>query len=190
MARKYEQLDQWETWVPDVMTTEGANEREIFKHNPEEALAMELRFLSLEKRKKYERIASASLRVGLVDDDKAEQYMRQLFADHVRSVKNYWMDGKPVTTGEQLFDAAETDLMLEVTRALLHRSALDRGLAKKLKRGSVSFSSEAKSSETGAAADVTPRSPQIIPVGSEKRIQNSGSPMQSSENSEAATAGT
>lgn len=126
MSREYLRIDEWERWVPDL-----DDERKIAKDDPDKALSMELRFLTREERKRWQRMSRKAL-TGDISDDEADKSMRELFGTHVRAVQGYVYDGVPVTDGAELFDAAEEDLCQSVMVALMRRSSLEEGLAKKL----------------------------------------------------------
>lgn len=151
MAREYLRIDEWERWIPDL-----DNERKL---HPDKALSMELRFMTREERKRWQRMCRQTI-TGSISDEENDKAMRALFRSHVRAVRGYVYDGDEVTTGEELFEAAEDDLCVAVVDALMCRSSLEAGLAKKLSPPSDSSCSELNPSEGGGAADVTQASPE------------------------------
>lgn len=158
MAREFVKVDEWEDWVPPM---EG--ERELYLKDPEDALVMELRFLTKEQRDHYERLANKHRKAGAMSSADVAA-MRQMFSDNVRNIRNYIVDGAPVTTGDELFEVnGDTAMIMAVTQALMERSALDKGLAKKLRSGSASTRSRQPTREPGAAPGATPRSTPTIP---------------------------
>ena len=157
MAREYLKIDEWEKWTPDV-----DNERELLKSNPDKALSMELRFMTLQERKDVQRYGASALR-GLLDDDDYNKQMLSIFKRHVRNVKNYTYNGKPVTTGEELFQAAEEDLVSSVVRALITRSELEAGLVKKYTTRSAILDLLPMNSGVGGVPSAIPQSRVITP---------------------------
>jgi hypothetical protein len=147
MARVFETIDEWELWIPPL-----GDEREIFEHDPDQAVTMEIRHLvTKEQRDHYNRIAERYKKTGAAGSAEI-QSMRQMFADNVRNVKNYGTADHPITNGAEMFDFEGDNAMIDaVTLALLSRSRLDEGLAKKLKSGSGTSTEPRSPSEGGAA---------------------------------------
>jgi hypothetical protein len=165
MAREFLKIDEWEDWVPPL-----DGERDLYRHEPDEALVMELRFLSKEQREHYQRISEKFQRLGAAASRSDVRSMRQMFVDNVRNVRNYTVDGAPVTTGAELFDVnGDVLLIVAVTEALTLRSTLDRGLSKKLRSGSGITHSRRIPASDGGVPDATPPSTPTIPAASEKR---------------------
>jgi hypothetical protein len=159
MAVRFTTIDQsmWERWVPDYR-----GERELFKARPDEAMSMEVRFMTLAERKRHERVAAQMFR-GAISDDRGDEYMAELFGSHVRDVRNLIVGDTPITTGDELLAFlvanGESDLAYAITEALAKRSSLEAGLAKKLRCGSDSGSSVRSRSANGGARDATQVSP-------------------------------
>jgi hypothetical protein len=154
MARIYASRETWEKWIPDV-----DNERKIAKKKPDRALSVELKFLTKDEKNAYERMANAAL-AGGIDEKEQDCHMRELFRTHVRNIKNYVYDGIEITTGEQLYDCDEIDLIGAITSALSRRSRLEEGMAKNLCIRSDSLSSHQTESDRGDAQGATRASTQ------------------------------
>jgi hypothetical protein len=134
--RTFTKIDEWELWVPPV-----DGERELYETDPDEAVTMELRFLTKEQRDYYQRAAERYKRNGRTHsaDEKAA---RQLLDENVRNIKNYGEEGNLVKTGAELFDFdGDNEIAVAVTTALFDRSSLEKGLAKKLRSRSDSCAS-------------------------------------------------
>jgi hypothetical protein len=154
MAREFVKIQEWEDWVPPM-----DGERDLYQSNPDEAVIMELRFLTKEQRDHYQRISEKYQRMGAATSRSDVRSMRQMFEDNVRNVRNYSVDGAPVTTGGELFDVnGDVHMIAAVAEALTFRASLDRGLAKKLRSGSDSTRSAPTTKSAGAAPAVTPPS--------------------------------
>lgn len=175
MAINRESIDLWEEYVPDV---EG--ERELFIDEPDKAVTVEIRLVSRDELQQYVRRAERMKKTGRVTDSD-ERSAKDLFARHVRNVKNVTIDGKKITTGEELYDTNEMGLINDISSAFVVRSKLDAGLAKKLKRRSGSPSLRRQNNGDGDAQNATQQSTQTTKEIQEKTIQNSESQMKSNE---------
>jgi hypothetical protein len=154
--RTFTKIDEWELWVPPV-----DGERELYETDPDEAVTMELRFLTKEQRDYYQRAAERYKRNGRTHsaDEKAA---RQLLDENVRNIKNYGEEGNLVKTGAELFDFdGDNEIAVAVTTALFDRSSLEKGLAKKLRSRSDSCASHRKESDRGDAQGAIRASAQI-----------------------------
>ena len=158
MARIFDEIDEWEPYVPGI---DGGRERELFLDDPDTTLTVEIKFLSKNEKDSYARIARRAERMKTPGKSE-EEHIRRLFRDHVRNVRNYVFNGVPVTGGEELFDASDADLTSDVVMAMMDRSSLERGLAKKLRSPSVTPSLPRKTSAVGAALAVTGVLPQAL----------------------------
>ena len=150
MARVFDPIDEWELYVPDV-----GDERKIYKDDPDDALTCEVRFLSKHELDRYNRIAERAKRSGPTKAD--TDHVKALLSDNVRNVRNYSINGTPITDGSGIYEASllgDGDILLDVVSALVKRSSLEAGLAKKLRSPSGSPSSQAQRSDDGDAADV------------------------------------
>lgn len=176
MAREFVKIEDWEEWVPPF-----DGERDLYVSEPGEAVSMELRFLTKEQREHYQRISQKHQKMGGTPTRSDRRAMRQMFEENVRDIRNYVVDGAPVTTGAELYDVeGDSAMHVAVTAALFERSQLDAGLAKKLRSGSASLSSRRTTSDAGAAADATPGS-QTTTKGERTTDQISGFPTEPSE---------
>lgn len=148
MGRKFSSIDEWETYVPNV-----DGEQALYADDPDAAFTVELRFLTARELKEYEKI----LRVQHASqiDAAAREYAKKLFCDNVRNVRNYAPRGEDLTTGEQLWEHGEPQVINDISKAMQDRSRLEAGLAKKLSSPSVSSSSPAPTSDGGNAHGVT-----------------------------------
>lgn len=154
MAIVLSSIEEWEEWIPP-------GERALFERDPDGATAMDLKFMTKERREHYERLAKRYKGQGMVSsaDKKAT---RQLFDDHVRDIRNLSVGGVEIIDGGQFYDVDGLDvLQLQVIQALMERSTLEEGLAKKLRQASASSLSPLKASGDGDAADATQVSPTI-----------------------------
>ena len=97
MARIFDPIDEWELYIPSV-----SGERDLFRDDPDNALTCEVRFLSKNELDRYTRIAQRAARMGPAKAD--EEHVRSLLRDNVRNVRNYSMNGKPITDGEGIYD--------------------------------------------------------------------------------------
>jgi len=168
MAREFIKIDEWEDWVPDL-----DDERDLYRSDPDDALVMELRFMTKEQREHYQRTAEKFKRMGASVSGSDKRAMRQMIDENVRNVRNYVIAGEPVTTGGGLFDVnGDVLLIVAVTEALTLRSSLDRGLAKKLRSGSGITSSPRTPTRSDGAPDATPPSPPITPAAQAKRASS------------------
>lgn len=169
-------LEEWEEWIPK-------GERELYERDPENATVMELKFLTKEKRDHYQRLARKYQGQGLVSSADAKA-TRTLFSDHVRNIRNMKIGGVEIIDGGQLYDVDGFDLIqVEILDALMQRSSLEVGLAKKLRSASDSMSSHQTANADGGAAVATLQSPPTIQVAPEKS-ESSDFPMRRSGGSE------
>jgi len=153
MARHFQMIDEWETWIPDV-----GNEREIYKVDPDNALTMELRHLTKEQVQQYTNAARRYVLSG--DETAAKTNIDGMIQNHVRNITGYSIDGVAIVTGIDLCERGEEVIKSEAIKALLSRSSLDEGLAKKLNPRCASTHSQAQTKKRGDAADATKQSPQ------------------------------
>lgn len=129
MARKYEGvLDEWVEYIPDVW-----GERALAETRPGECIRMQIKYMTRKLRKKHEMLFRKAMRSGGVLDDADAESVKLIFAEHVKDIVN--VDdpdtGNPIVTGEDLAECGETPLTIDVLLAIVNRSALEAGLAKK-----------------------------------------------------------
>ena len=133
MGRHYAQINEWEVYVPDV-----DNERELFEETPDEALTVEVKHLS---RKQLNDVLAASERTTKRNGKASkadEKLVEKMFRDNVRSVSNFTIGNESIETGAQLYEQGDPDLIADISKALVDRASLDKGLAKNLQSGSAS----------------------------------------------------
>jgi len=134
MARRFNKISEWEVYVPDV-----GNERSVFAHTPEDAFTVEVRWLTARKAREFERLESPANDAQTVSEA-LQEAARQLFIQNVRGVKNYAPNGIELTTGEEVWEHGEPDVINDIAAAVRNRAYLDAGLGKVL--GSRSSSSQ------------------------------------------------
>lgn len=162
MARNFVKIDEWEIWIPDIVLNEqnekyptAVTERDLYRLDPNEALSMEIRHLSKAEVRALQDTANAFMLRGKMEKED-EKHARSLLADNVRNIKNYTIGEIRITDGTGLYDHGEGVLCNEASRALVSRSSLDAGLAKKLKSPSACKCSEDQSAD-GDVRVVTPQ---------------------------------
>lgn len=155
MARNRTAIDEWELYVPGV--DEGA-ERELYQERPNEAVTMELKFLTTRERNHFARVAARAEK-GLKQRNRYERELKRLLVEHVRNIRNVTVDDvDPVTTGTDLWDSNEDDIKTDVAHALMDIGHLDAGLGKKLSSPSASLSSRQTGNAGGVARTATQQS--------------------------------
>jgi len=60
----------------------------------------------------------------------SQSVQRKQFVNSVESVKGYIVDGKEITDTEEFFDSADTDIIVEIIRAMESSQKLDEGQLK------------------------------------------------------------
>lgn len=132
MARKFDAIEEWETYVPLC-------ERQCFAKTPNEAFTVEVRYLSARERRQLDtKIMVAAASDASDAHAVAERAAKGIFCSNVRNVRNYAPNGTPIETAEAFFDQGEADMVNEVEAAMRNRQVLDGGLAKKLRPPSAS----------------------------------------------------
>jgi len=155
MARHRTTIEEWELYVPDV-----GDERNIFLEHPEQAITMELKFLSKREREYFGRIAQKAEK-GPEERRRAATELRRMLDEHARNITNVTIDdGTPVVTGGELYDSDEEDLKQDVANALMSVGHLEEGLVKKLSTPSATSFSRQTRNAGGAAQDATTESSQ------------------------------
>lgn len=171
MARHRMKIDEWELYVPNV--DEGA-ERHLFQEKPDQAITMELRFLSKRERDYFQRIAQRAEK-GPEERKKLFNEFRRMLDENVRNIKNLTVEGGiPVTTGVDLFESDEEDIKSDVAEALMSIGSLEAGLVKKLSSPSASSFSRQTSNAGGDAQDATQQSNQDNQEIQTQKIQSCG----------------
>jgi len=136
MARTFDALQEWETYVPAVDGDAGP-ERELYAEAPDKALTCELRYLTAAQIKGYERVVFRNLKAANQVRDKGEELARRMFTENVRNVRNYAPNGRPLTTGDEVWDDGEPEVINDLSVAMQSRSRLEEGLGKRLSSRSV-----------------------------------------------------
>lgn len=92
-----------------------------------------LRFVPYSKVQDYSRQIAARLK-GVTDPAKQTDISREIqkrqFMESVDSISGYTVDGKNITTAEDFYDTADTDLIIEVIKAMESASKLSEGQKK------------------------------------------------------------
>lgn len=133
MALNRTTIDEWEVYVPDI-----GDERQLFVVDPDQAVTMELRFMTKREREHFQRVAERAEK-GPVERKRAEGELKKMLSEHVRNITNVTVnDGHPVVSGADLWECDEERLKADVARALMEIGFLEEGLAKKLSTPSAS----------------------------------------------------
>ena len=149
MGRRFQQIEEWEIYVPGV-----DDDADRIDFEEDEAFTVELRFLSARQVKEYERILRKAKHKSEIPG-LAEEYARRRFCDNVRNVRNYAPRGVDLTTAEEVWQEGEPAVINDINAAMQDRSRLEAGLAKKLRSASATSSSPPPSSVDGGAHDAT-----------------------------------
>lgn len=92
-----------------------------------------LRFVPYSKVQQYSRVIAARTK-GLNDPLKAtemtQQVQKKQFLENVDSVSGYYIEEREVTDPEEFYDTADTDLVIEVIKAMESHSKLSEGQRK------------------------------------------------------------
>lgn len=118
MARKIKKLD-WITYVP-----------EAFENRAEEdPITCEVHYLSASEYRRYQNMLKMKQkRDGTVDVPNKDQVNRKILADNVRNITNYEHEEQgPLTTGAELFDHGEQELVDELLEVVDDQSRLREG---------------------------------------------------------------
>lgn len=161
MARIFEDIAEWETYVPDI-----DNERALFIDSPDEALTVEIRCLTAEERDAF---IDSMQRAIDAESTKArgktaphiarkhhDRMAKRLLSECVRNVRNYVMParlGGAITTGAELAERGEDAVKGDIIEAVLSMSRLSEGLAKKLNGARGSLPAETAPPSDGTARD-------------------------------------
>ncbi|MBI5560556.1 MAG: hypothetical protein HY883_04720 [Deltaproteobacteria bacterium] len=99
----------------------------------EDPCVVRLKFVPYSKVQHYARILSAKTK-GNADNLKiseaAHEVQRKQFIGSVESISNYYIGSKEVTEPSEFYDTADTDLVLEIIRAMESQSKLLEGQRK------------------------------------------------------------
>ena len=117
-------------------------------------LTVELLPLSAEDYRRYTHSPAAVLRKAVKDPlGRADAIMATIFSERVRNVRNYSVNGRPITTGAELFRFGEPEVVDDVSTALKNASSLSAGLQKKSNSPSASLRAATPIPGAGAALD-------------------------------------
>ncbi len=155
MGRNIEgvRAEEWVTYVPDAF--ENAEDPD--------PVTVELRPLSGEQMRAQQRIAFVDAATGkkMRREGKAkrsEEVIRRtqaaqarIFAENVRNVRNYVINGEPVLTGEDMFRRGEQPFIDDIDAALVNLSKVQEGILGKSRSLPASPSAETGASQAGAA---------------------------------------
>lgn len=142
MGRNVSKPEDWVTYVPNV---------EDNRDDPD-PLTVEIKHLTSEQHRAYTRGLLSGK--GLRDPGKrSQQIVARIFASCVRSVRNYVLNGEPITTGKDLFERGETLVIDDVYEAITSLSVLNEGMLGKSSSRSVSTPPGIAMSQGGAAGD-------------------------------------
>lgn len=92
-----------------------------------------LKFVPYSRVQEYSRVLSAKTR-GVSDASKAAELAHQVqkkqFVENVAAVEGYYVGGREVTDPEEFYSTADTDLVIEVIRAMESHAKLTEGQRK------------------------------------------------------------
>lgn len=181
MARIFDRINEWETYVPDI-----GNERALFASDPGNAFTVEIRYLNARAAKQYDRIwQRAAVDDALIKADEADLRM---FAENVRNVRNYAPNGEMISTGGQLWEQGERVVIADIQAAIQLRSRLDAGLEKKLNSRSSTPTALATARGNGPVVGATDLSAQPAPAIQTRMIPRPGLTTPKNDGSVIATA--
>lgn len=119
--------DEWRTYIFEAFDN---------RLDPD-PVTMEIHWLSGQEYRKYR--DKLKIRTGHGDvSTNQEQINRKLLANNVRNIKDYRINNKPITTGEELYDYGEPDVVDEILDVLTNISRLEDGELGKLNSQSAS----------------------------------------------------
>ena len=92
-----------------------------------------LKFVPYSQMHQYSRQISAMTR-GLADQSRvaevAQSVQKKQFVENVESISGYFVEANEVTSAEGFYDTADTDLVLEIIKAMESHSRLTEGQRK------------------------------------------------------------
>ena len=98
-----------------------------------EPCIVKLRFCPYSRVQHYSRLIAARTK-GVNDQLKVteagQEVQKKQFVDNVESVSNYFVDGAEVRDPERFYETADTDLVLEIIKAMESHSRLGEGQRK------------------------------------------------------------
>lgn len=113
--------------VVDYMPEYGGN------RESSEPCVVTLRFVPYSRVQEYSRLLAARTR-GVGDPEKVAEFgqhiQKKQFVENVDSVRGYFVGERKVTEPGEFFDTADTELVLEVIRAMESASRLTEGQRK------------------------------------------------------------
>jgi hypothetical protein len=113
--------------VVDYIPEYGGN------RDSDDPCVVSLKFVPFSKVQHYTRIASARAN-GVSDKSKiaeiTQSIQKKQFTENVETVAGYYVESREVTDPEEFYDTADTDLVLEVIRAMESHSRLTEGQRK------------------------------------------------------------
>jgi len=113
--------------VVDYIPSYGGN------RNSEDPCVVRLKFVPYSKVQEYSRII-ASRTKGISDASRVteltQSVQRKQFVDNVESVKGYYIEQREVTEPHEVYDTADTELVMEIIRAMESHWKLTEGQVK------------------------------------------------------------
>ncbi len=92
-----------------------------------------LRFVPYSRMHQYSRLIAARTR-GVADQSRvaeiAQSIQKKQFVENVESISGYFVEEREVTGAEDLYETADTDLVLEIIKAMESHSRLTEGQRK------------------------------------------------------------
>lgn len=94
-----------------------------------EPVTLELRWLTAAEKREYEK--AIVLRVGkdrqTIETPNTAKVAEKIVVENVVSVRNYEVNGKPITNGRELWDCEEKEITEEALKALQDTATLEAG---------------------------------------------------------------
>ena len=109
----------------------------------EEPCIVRLKFVPYSRVKHYARVLSARTK-NITKQEKmteiAQEVQYKQFSENVEGIKNYFVGDREVTEPDEFYDTADTDLIVEIIRAMESSTKLSEGQLKNFQRVSDSTS--------------------------------------------------
>jgi len=160
MAINFDRFDEWERWIPSLSGERRKPDADV--------ASMEIRFMTRAERKRFQRL-SVSAAMETMSEAEHDKALRGILDSHIRNIENLTSNGTPITEGSVLLDVDDDTFVDEVVNAMVSRSTLEAGLAKKLLSPSGSKSLAPNHSTDGDVPAVTPLSPEATPAEATKK---------------------
>lgn len=131
MGRNVKNPGDWVTYTPEAFGN----------RDDEEPVTMEIHWLSGAEFRKHRRGLVMKQQHGDLKTN-ADELNEKMMGENIRNVRNYSMDGAPITDGASLFLFGEPDMVEEVLDAITNITRLEKGLGKASSSPSDTFGAE------------------------------------------------